>query len=324
MGNSNNNRPWLVIVNPNAGNKKGIKDWDTISDLLSAYQIEYESFFTESKKHAIGLAEKGIRGGFRKIIAVGGDGTMNEVINGCFVQDVCPTTDLVIANITVGTGNDWGRMFGIPSNYENAIKVIRDNKTCLQDTGVVYYYHGTHREKRYFINIAGLGFDALVVQKTNLQKEKGRSGKVIYFWNLLRSLMSYKHTQTEVVIDGNRLLNNTFTISLGIGRYSGGGMMQTPNAVHDDGLFDITLIKKIRRRDVIRNMKMLYNGTILEHPCIEGYTGKDILIDSDPLIHLETDGESLGHSPIEFRILPKSINIVYGIFPVKNFASGIN
>ncbi len=311
MDQPHDNPSWLAIVNPNAGHGKGKTDWKIISDLLSGYQIPYESCFTQYRKHAIELTRAGIRKGYRKFITIGGDGTMNEVVNGCFMQRACPTRDITLGIITVGTGNDWGRMFGIPCEYEGAIRVIRAHKTRLQDTGMVYYYHGTERDKRYFINIAGLGFDAVVVQRTNIQKDKGRSGKLLYLWNLLSCLMAYKHTHTEVVIDGKKLSNQTFTISLGIGKYSGGGMMQTPYAIPDDGFFDITIIKKMRKMEVVRRLKMLYNGTILDHPLIEGFKGKRILIDSDPLIHLEADGETLGHSPIEFRIIPRSINIVY-------------
>lgn len=309
--NSKNSTKWLAIVNPNAGRGKGEKDWPLISQLLVKHHINFEARFTRYKRHAIELAKESIADGYKNIIAVGGDGTMNEVVNGCFLQKCCPTTDITLSMITVGTGNDWGKMFGIPVEYEGAIKLISEHNTKLQDTGVVYYYHGTNREMRYFINIAGLGFDAVVVRRTNIQKEKGRKGKMLYFWNLLTSLIAYKYTNTEVVIDGKVISGKTFTISLGIGKYSGGGMMQTPNALADDGLFDITIIKKMRRRDVIMNLKMLYNGTILEHPLIEGYTGKEIIIDSDPLIHVETDGETLGHSPIEFNILPRSINVIY-------------
>ncbi len=311
MNHLKKNLKWLAIVNPNAGQGKGNKDWNKISQLLSMYQIDFETRFTQYKKHAIDIAKEGIIAGYQRIIAVGGDGTMNEVINGCFLQESCPTAEITVGMITVGTGNDWGKMFGIPTDYEGAIKLISKNNSKLQDTGIVYYYHGNNREYRYFINIAGLGFDAVVVRRTNRQKEKGRKGKMLYFWNLLTTLISYKHTNTEVVIDGKKISEKIFTISLGIGKYSGGGMMQTPNALSDDGLFDVTIIKKIRRSNVILSLKMLYNGTILEHPLIEGYTGKDILIDSDPLIHVEADGETLGHSPIEFKLIPRSINVVY-------------
>ncbi|MCD4769451.1 MAG: diacylglycerol kinase family lipid kinase, partial [Bacteroidales bacterium] len=193
------------------------------------------------------------------------------------------------------------------------IKLLSEGKIFLQDTGIVSYYSGTDIMQSYFVNIAGLGFDALVVRRTNRQKEKGRSGKSVYYWNLLRSLFSYHYTKTDIVIDGLRIKNDTFSISLGIGKYSGGGMMQTPNAVPDDGLFDITIIKNMRKGEIIRSIKKLYDGTILDHPKIEAYTGKNIKIDSDPLIHVEADGESLGHSPIEFNIKPESIRVICNV-----------
>jgi YegS/Rv2252/BmrU family lipid kinase len=303
---------WLVIVNPNAGQGKGKKDWDKISALLTKFELPCKVYFTEKKLHAIELTKEGIAAGYRKIIAVGGDGTMNEIVNGAFIQTICPTQDIVLGMITVGTGNDWGKMFGIPKDYEEAIRIIKEFKVFIHDTGVIKYYRGTEIEKRYFLNIAGLGFDAVVVKRTNAQKDKGRSGKAVYFYNLLKSLIAYRNTNTEVVIDGQKIMNNTFTISLGIGKYSGGGMRQTPNAIPDDGLFDITIIRKMGKGEIIMNLKKLYDGTILEHPKIKGYTGKNIKIDSDPLIHVEADGESLGHSPVEFQIIPKSIKIVSG------------
>ena len=302
----------LVIINPNAGRGKGARDWPQISLLLEKYGITCTSRLTKSVRHAIELTTQGIIDGFRKIIVVGGDGTMNEVVNGVFCQDSCLTTDIELAMITVGTGNDWGRMFGIPQDYEGAIKVIREHRLCLQDAGVIHYFHGTEKQKRYFINIAGLGFDAVVAKRTNIQKAKGKGGKMIYMLNLLKSLISYRSTNTEVDIDGYKIANNTFTISIGIGRFSGGGMMQTPEAVTDDGLFDITVVKNIGKSDLIMNLRKLYNGSILDHPKIEGYRGKRIIIDSDPLIHVEADGESLGHSPIEFNIIPRAIYVISG------------
>jgi YegS/Rv2252/BmrU family lipid kinase len=303
-------RIWSVIVNPNAGCRKGSRDWKKIESLLSSCGLLFQAQFTGARHDAIRMTREAIEKGYRKFIVVGGDGTMNEVVNGCFLQTACPTTDITLAIITVGTGNDWGRLFGIPHDYSQAIRIIKNGHLHLQDAGIVNYFNGTSKGKRYFINIAGLGFDAVVVKRTNLQKDRGRSGKAIYLWNMLRSLFLYKHTQVEVNIDGTIIRNRVFTISLGIGKYSGGGMMQTPNAITDDGLFDITLVKDMRKGEVIMNLKMLYNGTIYNHPKISGYTGRHILVDSDPLIHVEADGESLGHSPIEFEIIPKSIHVV--------------
>lgn len=304
---------WLIVVNPNAGKRKGRKDWKQIASLLEENEVDHFAVFTEMPRHAIEITRRGIADGYRKIAAVGGDGTMNEVVNGVFLQEMVPSSEITLGIITVGTGNDWGRMFGIPTDYEGAIRLLKRNETCVSDAGVVEYSHAEGKGKRYFINIAGLGFDAVVVRRTNKQKEKGRTGKAIYFYNLIRSLLFYSHTHTDVVIDGRLVTNQTFTISLGIGKYSGGGMKQTPNAIYDDGLFDITIIKRMRKGEIIRSLKKLYDGTILEHPRIEGHTGKNIIINSTPPIHLEADGESLGYSPIEFNIIPSAVNVIHNV-----------
>jgi diacylglycerol kinase (ATP) len=312
MNNNSDQKEWLVIVNPNAGNKKGKKDWDTISALLKKENLPFTVKFTERKGHAIIFAMEGIAAGFRKIITVGGDGTLNEVVNGVFSTGVCLTKDISLSLIPVGTGNDWGRMFGIPLDYKKAIKIIRDNKQMLHDVGLVSFYNGSEKKKRYFINIAGLGFESVVVRRTNIQKDKGRSGKMIYFYNLLMSLLSYKNTKAEVIIDGERINADVFSINIGNGRYCGGGMRQTPNALPDDGFLDMTIINGMGKFEIIRNLKILYDGTILNHPKIDGYRCKNVKVSSDSVIYTQADGESLGHTPVEFSILPASINIVYG------------
>jgi YegS/Rv2252/BmrU family lipid kinase len=307
-----NHQDWLIIVNPNAGNGKGKKDWDTISALLKKEDLRNIVMFTEKKGQAITFTLEGIAAGFRKIITVGGDGTLNEVVNGVFTNTACPTNDISLALIPVGTGNDWGRMFGIPLDYEKAIKIIRDNKLMAHDIGLVSFFDGTVKKNRYFINIAGLGFESVVVKRTNIQKDKGRSGKAIYLYNLLMSLLSYKNTKAEIIIDGVKINADVFSINVGNGRYCGGGMRQTPNALPDDGVLDVTIINGMGKFEIIRNLKILYDGTILNHPKIDGYKCINIKVNSESVIYTEADGESLGHTPLEFSIIPASINIVYG------------
>jgi diacylglycerol kinase (ATP) len=312
MDQNSDQKEWLIIVNPNAGNGKGKKDWDRISALLNSEDIHFRVLFTGRKGHAKSIAFEGIKSGFRKIITVGGDGTLNEVVNGVFLNTVCPTTDISLALIPVGTGNDWGRMFGIPLDYEKAIKIIRENKLMLHDVGKVSSFEGAEKKERYFINIAGLGFESVVVRRTNYQKDKGRSGKAIYFYNLLISLLSYKNTRAEIIIDGEKKNADIFSLNVGNGRYCGGGMRQTPNALPDDGLLDVTLINGIGKFEIIRNLRILYDGTILNHPKIEGFRCRNIKVFSDSVIYVEADGESLGHTPAEFSIVPAGISIVYG------------
>ena len=303
---------WLVIINPNAGNGKGKRDWEKISFIMKEEALSFTEKFTEGKGHAIKLTIEGIEAGFRKIISVGGDGTLNEVVNGVFSCNTCHSRDVSLAMIPVGTGNDWGRMFGIPLDYEKAIKVIVANNLLLHDIGTMNYYFGTEERKRYFINIAGLGFESEVVRRTNIQKDRGRSNKAIYFYNLLLSLISYKNTRAEAVIDGKKTFADVFSISIGNGRFCGGGMRQTPNALPDDGLLDVTIINGMGKLEIIGSLKMLYDGSILNHPKVDNYRCKNIRISSDILIGTQADGELLGHTPVEFGIIPEAINIVFG------------
>ncbi len=302
---------WFTIVNPNAGNGKGQKDWNRINDLLEKNEIPTSVKFTGKKGHAIEYTKEAIGNGFRKFISVGGDGTLNEVVNGAFTQEHCPPGDLLLGMIPVGTGNDWGRMFSIPLVYEGAVKVIKEGRQMPHDIGVVDYFNGENRERRYFINIAGLGFESLVVIKTNRQKDQGKSSRAIYFYNLLSSLLSWRHRNADIIIDGKKNSCKIFSINIGNGRYCGGGMRQTPDALPDDGLLDITVIREMSRIEVVRSLKLLYDGTILSHPKVDGYRATNLSVRSDSLLFIEADGESLGHTPAEFGILPGAINIVY-------------
>ncbi|NLJ44103.1 MAG: diacylglycerol kinase family lipid kinase [Bacteroidales bacterium] len=302
---------WFAVVNPNAGNGKGKKDWKRIAWLLDKEGIKYSMKLTEKRGHATIMTRDLIRSGYRKFISVGGDGTLNEIVNGIFTQDKCPTTDCTISKIPVGTGNDWGRMFGIPLVYEGAVRVIREARQMKHDVGFINYYDGGRQEKRYFINIAGLGFESIVVKKTNSQKEKGKSNKAIYFWNLLSSLISYKNIQSDITIDGKTVKAKIFSLNVGNGRYCGGGMRQTPEAMPDDGLLDVTVIREIGRIEIIRNLKLLYDGTLLSHPRIDGYRCTNVKVESEFPLYVEADGESLGHTPAEFGIIPSAVNVIY-------------
>jgi diacylglycerol kinase (ATP) len=305
-------KEWLTIVNPNAGNGKGHKDWFLIAELMKKENLNINVKFTEAKGHAAIITQDALKDGYSNILTIGGDGTLNEVVNGIFTGTACNPAEISLALIPVGTGNDWGRMFGIPSDYEKAVKIIRDGKQMLHDIGLMTYFEGEEQKRRYFINIAGLGFESVVVRRTNYQKERGYSGKAIYFYNLLMSLLSYKNTRAEIIVDGEKSSADVFSINVGNGRYCGGGMRQTPDALPDDGLLDVTVINGIGKIEIIRSLKMLYDGTILSHPKIDGYKCRNLKVSSDSLLWAEADGESLGHTPAEFSIIPAAINILYG------------
>lgn len=305
-------KEWFIIVNPNAGSGRCEKDWPVILDLLLQENMSFEYQLTEYRLHAVEIAKSSILKGYRKLIVVGGDGTLNEVVNGIFSQQQVSSTDITVGMITVGTGNDWGRMFEIPHDYQDAINVIKREKVFLQDGGMVSYQNGENAKNRYFINIAGIGFDAAVVEETNKMKDGGSGGTYAYLKSLVTSLIKYKPTRISIEIDGEKIEKDVFSISIGICKYNGGGMMQLPNAVPNDGLFDITVINKIGRGDVLMSLPKLYNGKIGTHPKVSTFSGEKVLVNSNPPIHLETDGESLGCTPLEFSIIPKSLRMIVG------------
>ncbi len=303
---------WIVIINPHAGSKKAGKDWIIIENVLKMEQIKFKSVFTERKNHAVELTMQFIEEGYRKFIAFGGDGTLNEVVNGFFMQTKVPTIEFTLALLPVGTGNDWCRMFNIPFDYNGAINVIKNEKIFVQDIGSVSYYNDGELKLKYFANVTGIGYDALVNRKTNAQKEKGKGGKFSYFLNIFSALFSYKDVPVIIEADDKIINANLFSMNVGICKYNGGGMMQLPNAVADDGLLDLTIIKKIGKLDLFKSMKKLYDGTLLLHPKVEALQATKIVVTADDSVYLEADGESLGIGPFTFNIIPVSLKIVSG------------
>lgn len=308
------NNTWFVIINPHAGSKKTQADWPKIRKLLKVEEFDMECVFTENQYHATELTKNAIQDdGYMKIIVVGGDGTLNEVLNGVFLQNRFETTDITLGIISVGTGNDWGRMYGMPEGYEEQINIIKSNNTFLQDVGKVNYFHHKTEKTHYFMNIAGMGFDALVAKKTNIAKQKGAGGVITYLINLLSGLFQFSYNYLEIDRDQERIFSGkVFSMSIGICSYNGGGMMQLPFAVPDDGLFDVTLIKKTTRLKVVRNIKNLYDGSFVKMKEVETFTGNQFTIAAVPpkSVFLETDGESLGHSPLNFTLLPLAVKVI--------------
>ncbi|MBC8320859.1 MAG: diacylglycerol kinase family lipid kinase [Bacteroidetes bacterium] len=308
------NSEWYVVVNPQAGNNKTRADWPDIRKLLEAEGFNMECVFTEYQYHATKLVKKAVqKNGVRKIIVVGGDGTLNEVLNGVFSQNTVSTTDIAIGVITVGTGNDWGRMYGIPQDYLEQIKIIKHNNTFLQDVGKVKYLHHNKEKTHYFINIAGMGFDALVAKKSNIAKQKGAGGAFSYMFNLITGLFQFTYNFIEIDTENERIFSGkVFSMSVGICKYNGGGMMQLPFAKPDDGLFDVTVIRKVSRLKVLRNIKNLYDGSFIKIKEVETFTGNQFTVTAVPKksVFLETDGESLGHSPLHFTLLPLAAKVI--------------
>ncbi len=302
---------WFAIVNPVAGMGHGLEDFPQISKLLRDNGIPADPVFTEHKHHATELTVSAVQKGYRKIIVIGGDGTLHEVVNGLFIQKDIPSTEVTLAVISVGTGNDWIRMFGIPRHYSEAIRAIREGYTFLEDVGEITYEESKYVQTRYIANVAGGGLDAHTIKLFNHQKAKGRKGKSLYLMSLVRAFFGYKSPGVKIWIDDKMVYNDLlFSFAIGICKFNGGGIQQLPAAVADDGLFDVTLIRPVHWWHVVFRLKKLFNGKIYEIGHVQHLQGSRIKVEASPEMPLEVDGELLGHTPLDFSILHRVVKVV--------------
>ena len=304
---------WYMIVNPVADKGRGLDDFPLISRLLREAGIHAEPLFTEHKFHATELTVTAVKEGFRKIIVVGGVGTLHEVVNGLFIQQVVPPSEVLLAMIAVGTGNNWVRAFGTSTRYQDAVRHIAEGHSFLQDVGVVSYEEAHYRQSRYFANVAGVGFDAFLLRRmTHLQKKR-RFSAWRKFLCVLSNYFVYKSAGMKIWVDDERIYNGLmFSIALGICKYNGDGVQQLPDAVADDGMLDLSLVKPIHFWHILFRLRYLYNGGIYRIGHVLHARGRKVRIESSPEVSLEVDGELLGETPLEFSVLSKAIRVVVG------------
>ena len=302
---------WFAIVNPVAGGGRGLDAFPHISKLLRDNGIPCEPVFTEHKCHATELTVEAVTAGYRRIIVIGGDGTLHEVVNGLFIQQCVRPDEISLAVIAVGTGNDWIRMFGITENFGDAIRAIREEHTFLQDVCCVKYVESQFEQTRYMANVAGIGLDAYVIGRYNHWRNKGRSGPLLYVRCLLRSFFRYRSSGVKVWVDDRPVYDNLLlSAAFGVCQYNGGGIRQLPKAVPDDGLLDVTLIRPLYWWQVVFRLRKLFNGNIYTIGHVHHAQGRHVRIESIPSVQLEVDGEMLGGSPVEFSIVPRAVRVV--------------
>jgi YegS/Rv2252/BmrU family lipid kinase len=309
---TNEKKEWLVILNPHAGGGKGAHDKNKLIRLLDEAGFNYQLVTSNFQCHAIKLSKDLVTEGYRNIIVAGGDGTLNEVINGVFLQEAIAADKVKIGMLPVGTGNDWIKTFGIPDNYSDALEIIKADKQVLQDVGRISYEVKRKKKIRHFANMAGFGFDAMVAAKANKLKEKGRSGIFVYLYSLIASYIQYHIYRTRIVVGDQEIDDLVFTASIGIGKFNGGGMMQAPFASPDQGKFQVTVIKKIGLWGIITNLRGLYSGEFVKDKRVSTYFTEKVLVNGASKIPGEADGETLGNSVFEVEILPAKLRVIYG------------
>ena len=301
---------WFAIANPVSGFGRVEKKWDAIKKELDFQGIDYDYQFTKLERRGNTLVTEAIAKGYRKIICIGGDGHLHDIVNGIMTQSIVPSTDITIAMISMGTGNDWIKSNGIPKEYKAAIKVIKAEKTYIQNAGHAVANNKGKPVNRYFHNFAGVGFDAYIVQNTLKSKAYGQ---IAYLLVMLRSLFSYRKPVLRITLDNTVIETVCYLTLTGIGRYGGGGMKLTPHAQPDGDSFYISIAKNFSKTDAIINTGKLYDGTFVNLSKAEGHFSRHVRIEvvsSEMEVYMEADGDMVGTGPFEISLIPKALTVV--------------
>jgi diacylglycerol kinase (ATP) len=296
-----------LIVNPAAGAGKTAKRWPKIRQLLKKIGVRFEHDLTEAPGHAIELAKRAVGKGYRFIVSVGGDGTINEVVNG--IYDTGELKDVALGIIGTGTGGDYIRTLGLSRQYTQSCEHLLHPQKIVVDLGMVEHTVDGQKRQRLFTNFAGLGFDAEVVKATNL-KFKSLGAMPSYLMGLLTTLVCYHNREITLRIDGKEEKRKVCTVIMSNGKYGGGSMFIAPNADLKDGLFDVVIIGDISKPDLLASIPRIYRGTHLTHPKVSLYHAREVEIDTRSSTALQADGELLGEAPARFKVLPSALTIL--------------
>ncbi|MCQ2285379.1 MAG: hypothetical protein MJZ76_00695 [Bacteroidales bacterium] len=301
---------WHLVINPNSCSSKCLTYVESIKDTLIRDSITFES-------HIVGdcdLCQKSIgnlcQNGVRHFMVAGGDGTLNEVINAIYNSQI-DTKEVYVIVFSFFTGNDWCRTHQYPKTALNVVKNISQGHFIKHDVGVVETLRQNSLvPKKYFINIAGFGFDAAVIHKT--VKSKPRIfPDAVYLMTLLKVLFSHKAKEITISSPDFSVKSKMYTIACGICQYNGNGMRQVPMANPTDGLFDVVLINDVPPMRVIKNVKRLYSGTHIQNmPEISVYQTNELTISCAPYELGEVEGEVLETGNYKITMLPSSINML--------------
>jgi diacylglycerol kinase (ATP) len=298
-----------VIVNPAAANGAVGKRWPQMRDILQAEGGQFDASLTEGPNHATELAREALSTGYRTIVAVGGDGTLNEVVNGLVIEGtVDPTVNLGI--IPGGTGSDSVRTLGIPHDYRAAChRLLHGQPDCI-DLGWITCVSEGQETQRYFLNVAGLGFDGEIVERVN-RSSKALGGTLPFLSSLCVKLLTYQNKTVEVTFDVQQCLQQKAnSVLVCNGRYVAGSMHIAPHAALDDGLFDVVIIGDTNKLEVMANVPRIYRGTHLSHPKVDEYHAKEVQVKAQERMFLQADGELIGEAPATFQIIPQALHIL--------------
>ena len=302
----------IVIVNPQAGNGRTEKIWPNIESALEKSIGSFEVLQTTCRGDATDLSRRILKEDAARIVAVGGDGHLNEVLNGFIENDLPVNAESRLSFVMTGTGCDFQRSLGISGKWQDAVAKLKDAKVRKIDVGKVTYTAADKTQKiRYFDNIASFGLSGAVdhcLEHSRLRDYLG--GSPLFLWATIKTVFTHPNQSIRFRIDDGP--EEEICSRLGLlanGRYFGGAMHAAPEAELDDGLLDLLMLKEISVAKFLWHLPKIYKGTHLKIPEIFFQKVRKFTAESSEQVILDIDGESPGYLAATFEVLPKILNL---------------
>ena len=296
----------VFLVNPASDSGATGKRWPSLANRAAHLGLEGETLFSERPGHLIELAEGAARSGAGLVIAVGGDGTLNEVANGLLRAGGGPE----LATIPIGTGMDFVRTHRIPTRFADAVRVAREGTAVPVDVGRVCYHtwDGADAE-RCLVNVGSVGMSAAVARRVN-GMSKLAGGRATFYYALVRVFLEWENTTVKLELDdGVSREGLMHDVIVANGQYHGGAMWLAPEARPDDGLFDVVVVGDVTRWDFVTTSPKIYRGTYLSHPKVELLRSRTVAVDGAERLPIELDGEQVGTTPARFEVVPAAVRV---------------
>jgi YegS/Rv2252/BmrU family lipid kinase len=300
----------FLVVNPRSAGGQTGKRWAEISGQVTRAIGDFGFGFTESAMDAARLTRQALLDGYECVAAVGGDGTVNEVVNGFFAEGKPLNPNAALGLIPRGTGGDFRRAFGWDLDLDSALARLRTDKTEPFDVGLAEYVnHQGQKESRYFANIASFGVSAEIAHEVNTGS-KALGGNLSFVWGTVKTMAKYKDRRVRLRVDGGEPEEMGITVvAVSNGRYFGSGMCVAPKAITHDGLFELTLWRDYGVHDFVIKSKGVYNGDHITWNKTRYLQCRVLEAESDQDVLLEMDGEVPGKLPCRISILPGVIRL---------------
>jgi YegS/Rv2252/BmrU family lipid kinase len=296
----------FLVVNPHSANGATGRRWTQMEAEARRAFGDIACAFTTGPLDATRLTREALEAGYRTICAVGGDGTINEVLNGFFNDDgslVSP--DAVMAVIPSGTGGDFRRTINISPNWSKAVAQVAGASVRRVDVGRVRYRaHDGSTGTRYFMNESSIGITGAVDAEVN-RSPKWMGGRLTFAVGTVRALVGHKGYRVRISVDGAPFFERSIDcVAMCNGQYFGGGMWPAPTAKIDDGLLSCTMWSGFTAKDFLLSPRGMYTLQHIERPGTTTFEARHVVIESDERVLLDVDGEQPGRLPATFEILP--------------------